>query len=501
MNKLSTNLTTLSLLPILCLIPLFYELIKNFHLGGIDLFNEFIFTTFNPRLDQEILVNTLGRLLETIIIALESWSISIFFGLILGLLSSEIFFKIFDLPIIIQYLIKLILTLIRSIHEIVWCLILMQIYGINFSIGILAICIPYTAINAKVIREQLETISSKKIDALIQLNGNKISIFLTIVWVPTLNIVTNFGFYRLECILRSTAILGIFGIGGIGTNIYLAFQDLNFRDLWTYIWSLGLLILFFNLIVKKYSFNKLNTKLTTFFLFVFSLLTIYSIYSILTIFFDENLARFDLIANNFNKFNPGLISFNLFKLISDTIYLSLLATAITISLPPFLFLIFNYKFCQLIIRVIAFWLRLIPTPITVLILLIFNEPSISLAALALGLYNSSITIKLLASNLKNTPIDNYIAMSSLGSSKRVSWLYGLYSKQIKSYFNYCLYRSDILIRETAIVGIIGSVGLGWQLQESLTSFAWEEVTLVICSFSAIAIIVELINDRIKANLS
>ena len=78
---------------------------------------------------------------------------------------------------------------------------------------------------------------------------------------------------------------------------------------------------------------------------------------------------------------------------------------------------------------------------------------------------------------------------------------GLFAKQAKSYLAYCAYRSDIIIRETAIVGLIGSVGLGWQLHESLSSFAWKEVGIVLIAYSSIAIIGESINAKIKSALT
>tara|TARA_Y100000589_G_C27088491_1_gene602839 strand:- start:798 stop:1196 length:399 start_codon:yes stop_codon:yes gene_type:complete len=127
----------------------------------------------------------------------------------------------------------------------------------------------------------------------------------------------------------------------------------------------------------------------------------------------------------------------------------------------------------------------------------FNQPSISLAALCLGLHNAGITLKLLTSNLKNLDRKYLITLNSIGSPKRISWLYGLFSKQSASYLNYCSYRSDVLIRETAIVGVVGSIGLGWQLQESISSFAWEEVSIILLSYSSIVIIGELINGKIR----
>ena len=131
----------------------------------------------------------------------------------------------------------------------------------------------------------------------------------------------------------------------------------------------------------------------------------------------------------------------------------------------------------------------------------FNTPSISLAALALGLHNAAITSKLLLTNLHNQDKKEYFAMKSLGVTKRNSWLFGLYVKQARSYLVYCAYRSDIIIRETAILGVFGGIGLGWKLNESLSSFAWEEVLIILFTYSLVAIIGELINGKIKSKLA
>ena len=88
----------------------------------------------------------------------------------------------------------------------------MQIYGINFSIGIIAICIPYIAINAKVFSEQIAKIDLKTIKSIKQINGNNFSSLITLVWSPVIETFKNFGLYRLECAIRSTTVLGLFGI-------------------------------------------------------------------------------------------------------------------------------------------------------------------------------------------------------------------------------------------------------------------------------------------------
>ncbi len=481
-------------------IPLGYQLITNLHFGGLNLFQEFLISAFNPKINNEIIITVINRLNETILIGFFSWLVSIIFGAIFGILSSNIFYKVFNIPNIVSSIIKFFLTIIRSIHEVVWGIVLMQIYGINSSIGIISICIPYIAVNSKVFAEQLETINYKTFESINQINAPKFSSLLTLIWNPIINTFKNFGLYRLECSIRSTVILGLFGIGGIGTSIFLSFQTLNFRELWTYLWSLTILIILSELIFKKIKFNNTNKILSIFFIAVFFATILLSISYFLYFVFNNNYENFNSFRSLFKSSSYlGLLDF--LKLIFETIILSLLSTGIAISLPPLLILIFNSNTSKILIKIFAFLLRLIPTPLILLTLLTFNNPSLSLAALTLGLHNAGITCKLLFTNLDRQDKRNYIAMRSLGISKKTSWLLGLFSQQAKSYLAYCAYRSDIIIRETAIVGVIGSVGLGWQLQESLSSFALREITIVLMAYSSIAIVGELINGKIKNSLT
>jgi len=68
LNKLKLNYTSLSFLPILVCIPLGYELITNFHFQGFKLFQEFLISAFNPKIDNKIIITIINRLNETILI-------------------------------------------------------------------------------------------------------------------------------------------------------------------------------------------------------------------------------------------------------------------------------------------------------------------------------------------------------------------------------------------------------------------------------------------------
>ena len=170
--------------------------------------------------------------------------------------------------------------------------------------------------------------------------------------------------------------------------------------------------------IQKIKFNTTNKILSIFFIAVFFITILFSFSYFLYFIFNNNFENFNSVSSLF-KSSSDLGLFDFLKLILETIILSLLSTGIAISLPPLVIGIFNNNTSKIFIKIFAFLLRLIPTPVILLTLLTFNNPSVSLAALTLGLHNAGITSKLLFTNLDSQDKRNYIAMKSLGISKRL----------------------------------------------------------------------------------
>ena len=55
-----------------------------------------------------------------------------------------------------------------------------------------------------------------------------------------------YAFYRFECALRSSAVLGFFGVATIGRDIELAFLTNRYGEVWTYIYVLMAVIVVFD---------------------------------------------------------------------------------------------------------------------------------------------------------------------------------------------------------------------------------------------------------------
>jgi phosphonate transport system permease protein len=54
---------------------------------------------------------------------------------------------------------------------------------------------------------------------------------------------TAYTFYRFECALRSSAVLGFFGFPTLGYYIAASFENLYYGEVWTYLYVLLALIL------------------------------------------------------------------------------------------------------------------------------------------------------------------------------------------------------------------------------------------------------------------
>jgi len=189
-----------------------------------------------------------------------------------------------------------------------------------------------------------------------------------------------------------------------------------------------------------------------------------------------NLPSFVEIRNGFN-------TLPLFKLIITTILITFLASGIAIGTPPLLLVLFPGKFPLKIQNLIWIFFRLIPPPLTTILILLFTNPNISVAALSLGITHMGVMGRLLTDNILNQEKSIYRAIKSNGSSKKSATLYGILAPQSNSYLAYGAYRSDVILKETAIIGAVGGVGLGWQLQESLSSFDWAQVMIITSTFS------------------
>ncbi len=226
------------LLPALVLLPVLALLPAISHGGGWELVGQFAAAALRPSLDPIVVRSVLDGLAVTAGIALLGWAASLVLGLVLGVASSRLVWRTCCGRGTLAGWIRRLLALPRSIHELLWGLLLLQLVGLQPAVAVVAIAIPFGALVARVVSDLLDALPTANLEALRCGGAPGPAALLIALGPPLLPGVISYGGYRLECALRSATLLGVFGLGGLGNDLLLSLQSLQFQELWSGLWLL-----------------------------------------------------------------------------------------------------------------------------------------------------------------------------------------------------------------------------------------------------------------------
>jgi phosphonate transport system permease protein len=137
---------------------------------------------------------------------------------------------------------RVLIAIMRSVHELFWAVLLLAAFGATPLAAVLAIAIPYSGILAKVFSEFVDEAPRDAAIALRESGASSLQMFLFGLIPRALPDMAAYAFYRFECALRSSAILGFFGFPTLGYFIAASFENLLYGEVWTYLYVLCALI-------------------------------------------------------------------------------------------------------------------------------------------------------------------------------------------------------------------------------------------------------------------
>ncbi len=113
---------------------------------------------------------------------------------------------------------RLLVAVPRSVHEMLWALLLIQVYGPAPIVAIIAIGVPFAAVSAAVFAETIDE-TDPTAYRLLRAGGARRLTALAYGLLPDARgDLLSYGFYRFECAIRAAAILGIIGAGGSASS-------------------------------------------------------------------------------------------------------------------------------------------------------------------------------------------------------------------------------------------------------------------------------------------
>lgn len=89
------------------------------------------------------------------------------------------------------------------------------------------------------------------------------------------------------------------------------------------------------------------------------------------------------------------------------------------------------------------------------------------------------------------------AVSATGASRWQVVDYGIVPQILPAFAGISVFRWDINIRESTVLGLVGAGGLGLKLQGSLNVLAWNQVTVIFIVILATVLVSEWVSARIR----
>jgi phosphonate transport system permease protein len=533
-----------------------------FNPGGGEQFWRFLGASLHPDLQADLLRLTLDASLKTLAYAVCGTFLSVILGLVGGVLCSEVWWEALSPRspkgihrIILSFrLMRALLAVPRAIHELIWGLFFVNLFGLDPLVAVLAIAIPFGAITAKVFSELLDETPREPLRVLLNSGAPPLSAFCYSLLPQASLELVSYTFYRFECSIRSAAVLGIIGAGGLGYQIMLSLQSLRYEQLWTFFYALFLLngaVDFTSAWVRRRlgcatrldlnaggrakgvpSANARSTRDSKSSRWI-GWLCCGVLLSLLIFSFGYVGADFGKLWSSVTWQRLGTIAHSSFppdwqvasqltKLSWQTVAMSVLAIALAATGGMVLAFPAAHNFflpggllnstrvgvggriwawaVLLFSRAILLMARAVPAPIWALAVLYVTLPGILPGAIALGLHNLGILGRLKAEVIENLDQRPLEALKGLGAPAPLLFLYGVLPLTLPRFLAYDLYRWEVCMRETVIVGLVGAGGLGRVLTEQLSSFDYRGMVVTLGGFILLTFLVDWISSAARRSL-
>jgi len=369
---------------------------------------------------------------------------------------------------------------IRSIHELFWALIFIQLFGLSPLTGLLAIAIPYAGTLAKIYGELFEETDPAPRQNLLTSKGLSAFFYTTLplAWQP----LTQYTSYRFECAIRSSIVLGFVGLPTLGFHLETALGEGHYEDAAALLYVLLALVVSIRWWLKK------------------ALLPIYLVAAIIYLppsahISWDNIARFfceDIIPaplrqtgelNVWQQINSLGVWFEylwrqqIWPGLSSTIVLSQIALLLTALLTLVLFPLNSKLFFTPSKRSLGDGLliiaRTLPEYLLAFIGLLLIGPSMLPAIAALAIHNGAIIAHLLGR------FSDGIILRDDAPHGINRYFFEVLPRVYRQFLAFLLYRWEVIMRETAILGMLGIGTLGFYIDSAFEEFRFDRAMLLI----------------------
>jgi phosphonate transport system permease protein len=417
---------------------------------------------------------------------------------------------------------------VRSIPDLVWALLFVAGIGLGPTAGTLALAISYTALLGRVYADIFDEADIRPLEALAALGATRLQIFFFGILPQSRALLTSYTLYSFECSVRSAAVLGFVGAGGLGYEISLSMRLFQFPQVLTLMACFVLLLFVVDLVSRGLrSHLKANPETSpdpeasslfrqhlrrrwligllaaTILLLSFSPagITPAGLLQSDTV---RNLVRFarQLLSP---ETSPSFLR-EVGRLALQTISISVIGTAsgaalgLVLGLPATRLRAARHEsldrsWTRKVWSEAIFWtarmilnvLRAIPELVWVLICVIAVGFGSFAGSIALGLHTGGVLGKLFAETMEDSPQEQVEAMLAFGATPLQCMFWALLPQAWPMMRRYVLLRWDMNLRAATILGLVGGGGLGQALYNDVQLADYGKVSTLILAVMLLVI--------------
>ncbi len=186
-----------------------------------------------PKVEPEFLTMVAREAWRTVAIATAGIVLALVLAIPLTLLStaalsvSSLSGRMHMLPFVVRQAVRWLLIVLRSVPELVWALVFVRVVGLGPTAGVLAIALTYSGMLGKVYGEILESGEAHATTTLLRNGAGRLQAFFYGLLPQNGAELTSYTVYRWECAIRSSAVLGFVGAGGLGQQMDTSMKMFN----------------------------------------------------------------------------------------------------------------------------------------------------------------------------------------------------------------------------------------------------------------------------------
>lgn len=180
---------------------------------------------FQP--DWGFLGRTLEPMMVTLATAVVASTIGCGLALVIAMLNSRVTMRN---PIVYRVT-KFVLSILRSLPDIVWGMLFVAFVGVGSLAGVLALIMFNIGIVAKLTAETIDAVDQGPLEAADAAGATAVQRARVAVLPQILPNFASYSMYVFELNVRASVVLGIVGAGGIGNTIAVEFARFNYDNL------------------------------------------------------------------------------------------------------------------------------------------------------------------------------------------------------------------------------------------------------------------------------